>query len=258
MHMRLLALDFDGVICDSAPENAATAWHCCQRLWPDEFPAGEVPPAQVVRFCSVARPYMETGYQAILMTRLMRQGAPEAVYGVDFPAHVKEHIAASGLTLEELKRCFGGERDRWTRDDLSSWLAFNRLYRGAPEALQALRQNPDVRTIILTTKEDRFVKRILDNFGVPFAQEDIYGLERIRKKDIELADFLASGAYERIAFVEDRLLTLLHCAEVPALKEIDLCFAPWGYTTAEQRAEAKSNPRISVLPDISALAGLCG
>ena len=254
MHMRLLALDFDGVICDSAPENAATAWHCCQRLWPEDFPDGEVPPAQVERFCAVARPYLETGYQAILMTRLMRQGAPESAYGIDFPAHVREHIAASGLTMEELKRAFGGERDRWTRDDLASWLGFNRLYDGAAEALAALRQRKDVRVIILTTKEDRFVKRILDNFGVPFAQEDIYGLERIRKKDIELADFLASGAYERIAFVEDRLLTLLRCAEIRALDDMELCFAPWGYTSAEQRAQAEANSRVKVLDGVAALA----
>ena len=26
---RILALDFDGVICDSAPENADNAWLCC-------------------------------------------------------------------------------------------------------------------------------------------------------------------------------------------------------------------------------------
>ena len=255
--MKLIALDFDGVICDSAPENAATAWHCCQRLWPDEFPAGEVPPAQVARFCAV-RPYMETGYEAILMTRLMRQGTAEAVYGVDFPAHVKEHVAASGLTSEELKRCFGGERDRWTRDDLSSWLSFNRLYPGAAEALATLCKNRSVRVIILTTKEDRFVKRILDNFGVPFAQEDIYGLERIRKKDVELAGFVASGAWERIAFVEDRLLTLQRCAAISALDGIELCFASWGYTTAEQRAAAQADSRIRVLPDMAALAGLGG
>jgi len=257
--MHLLALDFDGVICDSAPENAATAWRCCRQLWPDEFPGTDVvPQEQLRRFCA-ARPYMETGYQAILMTRMMQAGAIPEDYTTLFADRLRCHVAASGMTMDELKKRFGDERDRWVKEELAGWLGYNRLYEGAAQVLEVLRQpGKDIRVIILTTKEDRFVKRILEHFGVPFDMKDIYGLERIRKKDIELQNFLECGKYERVAFVEDRLATLQRCETLSALNRLELAFAPWGYTTPEQRADAAADSRIRVLPDVDGLKNIFG
>lgn len=249
----LIVLDFDGVICDSAPENAATAWRVCQFLWPERFPAGPVPAAAVERFCAV-RPYMETGYQAILMTRLMAESAPQEQYTTGLAEWQPRNLVRLGLTKAELQELFGGERDHWIATDLAGWLSYNRYYPRAGEILTRLRQK--ARVLILTTKERRFVQQLMSREGVPFVAEDIYGLHEIVNKETTLAEFVASGEYSYVAFVEDRLATLERMLPVEALKEVRFAYAPWGYTTQEQRTAAIRNSRITVLEDVNALERL--
>jgi len=249
----LLVLDFDGVICDSAPENAATAWRVCQFLWPERFPAGPVPPEAIPRFCAV-RPYMETGYQAILMTRLMQEGAPAEQYTTSLAQWQPRNLARLGLAKPELQKLFGAERDRWIATDLDGWLSYNRYYGGAAEALQTLRER--ARVVILTTKERRFVQQLMRREHIDFAAEDIYGLHEIVNKETTLAQFVNSGEYSSVTFVEDRLATLQRTLAVPALADLRLAYATWGYTTPEQRADAARNPRIVSLDSPAALATL--
>ncbi len=246
----LLVLDFDGVICDSAPENAATAWRVCQFLWPQRFPAGPVPADAIPRFCAV-RPYMETGYQAILMTRLMQEGAPAEQYTTQLASWQPRLLARLGLTKPELQQLFGAERDHWINTDLDGWLSYNRYYPGAADALNRLRHN--ARVVILTTKERRFVQQLMRREGIDFATEDIYGLHEIVNKETTLANFVADGEYSQVTFVEDRLATLQRMLPVIALNDIQLAYAPWGYTTPEQRKEAAREPRITVLKSLDSL-----
>ena len=246
----LIVLDFDGVICDSAPENAATAWRVCQFLWPQRFPAGPVPEAAIPRFCAI-RPYMETGYQAILMTRLMQEGVPVEQYTTQLAAWQPRHLARWGLTKPELQQLFGAERDRWIATDLDGWLSYNRYYPGAADALRHLRQT--ARIVILTTKERRFVQQLMLREGIDFAVEDIYGLHEIVNKETALTQFVTCGKYSSVTFVEDRLATLQRMLPVSALNTVRLAYAPWGYTTPEQRAEAANEPRITILESLADL-----
>ena len=247
---RLIVLDFDGVICDSAPENAATAWRVCQFLWPERFPAGPVHESAIARFCAV-RPYMETGYQSILMTRMMQEGAPAEQYTTGLAEWQARNLARLGLTKPELQQLFGAERDRWIANDLEGWLSYNRYYPGAAEALARLAQ--EARLVILTTKERRFVQQLMRREGIDFAEADIYGLHEIRNKETTLAQFVASREFSSVTFVEDRLATLQRILPVPALAELRLAYAPWGYTTPRQRAEAQAEPRIAILTALTDL-----
>ena len=62
--MAILALDFDGVLCDSARETAVSAWRAGSGLWPEDMHGAE-PPENMIRQFTAVRPYLETGYQAI-------------------------------------------------------------------------------------------------------------------------------------------------------------------------------------------------
>lgn len=238
---KTIALDFDGVICDSAPEMAETGWRCCRILWPEEF-QGTVPEEHIARFCKEIRPYTETGYQTILQTKLMRDGSDINRITVDFSSSLPQILSELNQTIPELKKLFGGERDRWLKDNPESWLARNGFYNGVTEALRGLQAN--ARVIILTTKERRFVKRLMERAGIDFPEEDIFGLEQIRNKETTLAELLKDGP---LAFVEDRLATLERVAAIPALDDVVLGFAPWGYSTSTQRLAARENPRIKCL-----------
>ena len=57
-------------------------------------------------------------------------------------------------------------RDEWMKEDLAGWLAPNRLYPGAAEALaRALAASPRVRVAIVTTKQARFTHALLRDLG---------------------------------------------------------------------------------------------
>ncbi len=246
----LLALDFDGVICDSAPENAATAWRCCRALWPELF-RGEVPQEQIQRFCQELRPYMETGYQSILQTWLFWSKAPLSRATTEFAANLDAVLADAKQDKASLKALFGGERDRWLSEDENGWLSYNQFYPGAADALRELLSRADVR--ILTTKEERFVSRLMAREGVDFPEEKIFGLGRIRNKQETLLEWSREGA---LVFVEDRLATLERMEGIAGLEKTALVFADWGYSTQEQRDAAAADPRIRVIENPSRLKEL--
>ena len=67
-HSTIYALDFDGVICDSAVETAITGWKAAGTLWGDMPTAA---PQAIIEQFRLIRPMIETGYEAILAMRLL-------------------------------------------------------------------------------------------------------------------------------------------------------------------------------------------
>ena len=83
----IYALDFDGVICDSAIETAITGWKAASGIWQDM--QGSAPEAIVARFREV-RPIIETGYEAILVIRLLHLGQTTAEIFSGYTDKVKQ------------------------------------------------------------------------------------------------------------------------------------------------------------------------
>ena len=110
-----VALDFDGVICDSARETAVSAWRAGRELWP-EWASVVPPPEYVARFVRL-RPWLETGYQAIVMLRMIADGVADAEFAERLDEHCRECLARLGCDRDELVRRFGRTRDEWIRDD---------------------------------------------------------------------------------------------------------------------------------------------
>lgn len=253
--MRFWALDFDGVICDSARENGHSAWHCAHALWPDEFPGNEAPADLIDGFCRM-RPYLETGYQSPLLLLMLRRHLPLAAFSHEFEQHCDALIREKKTDRQTLVQAFGAQRDRWIAANPDGWLASHGFYPGIIAALQAARQR-GTGLIILTTKQERFVKRLLQGQGLDFPEEHIYGLERQRKKEYFLEEYLRAGN-DSFGFIEDRFATLTRVAAVPALQPIQLFFAEWGYSTPPEIAEARRHPRIRTLTLADFVANLNG
>ncbi len=255
----LWALDFDGVVCDSARETGAAAWRAGRRLWPQDWTAPEPPAAVLDGFCEL-RPRLETGYQAILMLRLLTNGQSPAAVRADFHGLLEQTLAATGRTVPELVKLFGDARDRWIAADPEGWLARHRFYPGVPETLAAALRNPHATVFILTTKQARFTERLLRAAGVDLAAERIFGLETGRKKPEILAELLArpEHAGAECRFVEDRLDALDAAAARPELNRVRLILAPWGYASPDDQARAAANPRMESWPLARFTAALSG
>lgn len=232
-HSILYALDFDGVICDSAVETAITGWKAANQIWGDMSEAA--PPAMVDQF-RLVRPIIETGYEAILAMRLLHLGeSPETIIS-SYASKIDRLLQQAQVTPDDLKKLFGATRDAWIANDLADWINMNPLFSGVAEKLQQLGQQAS--WLIITTKQERFVKQILQANDIDLSDDKIFGLDRNMSKPEVLTQLLKNHPDNTIYFVEDRLPTLLNVKKIEALTNVNLIFALWGYNTDEDKAVA--------------------
>ena len=242
--MSVVCLDFDGVICDSAGETGATGWRAAAQLWPDI--EGDAPTAILEGFARI-RPVLQTGFESILMVRLLFEGVGEDEILADFARLGPELMARHDLERAPLVTLFGETRDRWLRADLDSWLALHRFYPGAGEtAARMAAAGTDV--FIITTKQTRFAVALLEAAGVSLPADRVFGLEAGKKTEVIRAlGQRQELAGNRFVFVEDRLETLLKVGQAEGLPELDLYLADWGYCTEAEIATARRDGRLTVL-----------
>lgn len=240
---KILALDFDGVICNSVHEGLQSAWRVCRDLWGG---TGDGPPPEAAAAYVRLRPALETGWEFPVMLRAILEDVPEAALLREFQTKWRSRILAEHhLSQADLAARFDAARDAWIRTDPAGWLGCQQLYPGIAGRLQALLRS-DVRVYVITTKEWRYAHLILERSGVPFPADRVWGKERARPK----ADLLRVLHRERggdladIWFVEDRLETLRAVNRQADLGALGLFLATWGYTTPAERAEAAADPRI--------------
>ncbi len=230
----IYALDFDGVICDSAFETGMAAWKAATELWPD---MRDVDSAPFIEQFRKARPILETGYEALLILRLLFQGQTLESLLKDFNALKSALIEREHLDITELKNLFSATRDAWIRDFLDEWLQMNPLFPGVQQKLQRL--VAECTWYILTTKQERFVLEILQAHQLVIPKQRLFGLDANIPKTQVLTNLLEQHPGSPILFVEDRLEALIKVKDDPQLQGIQLQLADWGYNTDLDRREAQ-------------------
>lgn len=127
------ALDFDGVVCDSVGESSHTALRAAARLWP-QLNITEPYDESYLSALRKVRPVVETGYENVLLGRLVYECPIESV-NEDFIEPVLNDwtdIRDSALedwnvSKEELIDIFGSTRDEWIESNVDSWVDANRM-----------------------------------------------------------------------------------------------------------------------------------
>lgn len=234
----LLALDFDGVVCDGLEEYFESAWRACAELWG----APAVPPAGLAERFYALRPLIESGWEMPLLVKALRRGLDDATLRGDWPALAPKLL--EGLPAAEVGARLDRVRDEWIAADRAGWLGRHRFYPGVIERLQALAGSP-TRVVIITTKEGRFARELLARQGLDLPAADVFGKETRRPKADVLRALRTSG--DRVWFVEDRLQTLEAVAAQPGLDDVRLFLAAWGYNFAAERERARAGARIALL-----------
>ncbi len=243
---KLLALDFDGVICNTVREGLRSAWQVCREI---RGGGDERPPAEVADAFVRLRPILESGWEFPVLLLALLDGASDASLRRDFQTAWRQRVLAKyQLTPAELTARFDAVRDRTIRRSLEDWLADQGPYPGVADKLRAALEE-EVSIFVLTTKEGRFAQRLLETHGVKLPTDHVWGKEQAQPKS-ELLRILhreTAVAYADIWFAEDRLKTLQSVKREADLAEVRLFLATWGYTTATDRQEAARDPRITPL-----------
>ncbi|KAB1214351.1 hypothetical protein CJ030_MR5G000850 [Morella rubra] len=271
----LYALDFDGVICDSCGESSLSAIKAAKVRWPALFECVDSTTENwIVEQMYIVRPVVETGYENVLLVRLLLEMKVPAIQksssGADNPGSddrafickVSEGLTVEGILenwsklkpviMEEwnenrdvLVDLFGKVRDEWIEKDLATWIGANRFYPGVPDALKFASS----RLYIVTTKQSRFADALLREIaGVAIPSERIYGLGTGPKVEV-LKQLQKKPEHQGLTlhFVEDRLATLKNVIKEPELDGWNLYLGDWGYNTQKEREEAATISRIRLL-----------
>lgn len=240
----VLALDFDGVVCDGLKEYFITAWRAYCNLWHLE---SMTPPEGLAASFYRLRPVVETGWEMPVVIRAVLQGMREEEIFANWVAIAQQIITAEHLTPAELVAQVDGTRDEWITSDVTSWLGQHRFYPGVIDRLKAMLQS-DIHVAIISTKEGRFIQQLLEQQDVDLTDLQLYGKEVKRpKSDILLELIQIFGKDAMFWFVEDRLKTLQSIQKRPELEDVQLFLADWGYNTAGDRAQATHDPNIHLI-----------
>jgi hypothetical protein len=245
---QILALDFDGVLCEGTREYFESSRRTYRRTWPEASAPGDDHLSAFRTF----RPVIETGWEMPLLLRAIVLGEPDTAIQADWPG-VRDRLIADGnvrgeALVEALTRTLDEVRRQWIAAQPTDWVAHHAPYCALDEVRRVV--DEPSRTVIVTTKEGEFTQRILDAWKVGVA--GVQGKEAGHHKCDNLRALIAGwsgelGARPTLWFVEDRLETLEHVTTHADLDDVGLFLAAWGYNTAETQARLHPGGRIRLL-----------
>jgi phosphoglycolate phosphatase-like HAD superfamily hydrolase len=233
--VKLLALDFDGVICDSARE----AFRVTVEAFAGEFPEYALPPAAgadaglYARFLEAMPLGNRAEDYAVLLAAIV-SGAP-------LPDQAAYDAFRAGLERERLRafhKRFYRVRAAWAERDPAGWLAHMAPYPGLCDVLR--RRAGDVRLGIATAKDRGSVRKLLASYGIADLFPDGFVLDKEageKKRDhvTQLAE-QAGIAIAELTFVDDKVNHLEDVAVLGAR----CVLATWGYNGARERRIAEA------------------
>jgi phosphoglycolate phosphatase-like HAD superfamily hydrolase len=247
MEPNILALDFDGVLCDGLIEYFQTAWKAYCKIWQ---PTDRTPPVGLAEQFYRLRPVVETGWEMPLVLRSLLLGVPEAEILQNWQAIASQQLAADHVSAADLGSAVDGIRDEWIKADLDEWLAQHRFYPGVIDRLKQAIDSP-VYPVIITTKEGRFVRQLLQQQAIELPAAQIFGKETRQPKAQTIRQliqqFSSSDRPSAVWFVEDRLKTLISIQNQPDLEKVQLFLADWGYNITAERESADRDHSIRLL-----------
>jgi len=253
--MELLALDFDGVISDSAPES----WLVCLRTYARMRPGAAVealrdtassqPPAQI-RTDPAYRRFVEMmplgnraeDFGVVLWLLLAGRDARDQQA---FDAALAE---AGDFFLSEFHERFYPTRAQLRAEDPARWASLLGPY---PDMLDVLRRRaPDVRLAIATAKDRESVLHLLVDYGIEeLVPEDcLIDKQAGRSKRAHLSRLQERFGvpFSQIVFVDDKVG---HLDDVGGLG-VPGVLAAWGYNgPREQRLARERGHRVCTLED---------
>ncbi|MEA5577428.1 HAD family hydrolase [Anabaena sp. UHCC 0451] len=241
----ILALDFDGVICDGLIEYFEVAWRTYCQIWSS---AKDTPPDDLALRFYRLRPVIETGWEMPVLIKALIEGFSDEKILQEWVNITPHILAADNLEAKAVARKLDSLRDEWIATDLDAWLSLHKFYPGVIEKLK-MTLDSGVQLFIVTTKEGRFVKRLLQKEGVDLPDTAIFGKEVKRPKYETLRELIEKAEHKpvKLWFVEDRLKTLQLVQQQSDLDHVQLFLADWGYNTQPEREAGQNDAHIRVI-----------
>lgn len=223
--MKILALDFDGVIWDSVGECFVMARRAYQNLY-------GLPCSDLEAAFRRGRWLVRTGGDFLLILQLA-MADPDADLTSFSRAEFARLQAQKQTECLEFEREFYGLRQQCRDQDWKSWVSYQNPY---PHFLQQLQEARDLfdEVVICTTKDAQSARMLLSSAGLDF---HIWGKELGVDKGGQIRDLCAQRGCrpEDVLFVDDLVENLEQVAPTGAR----CALAAWGYNTPAERERAR-------------------
>ena len=246
--VELLALDFDGVIADSAPEAFVVALRTFCALHPKTtlsagaeglLPGNASPPLDAVVSNALYAPFLDSmplgnraeDYAVVLMA--IEAGEPLD----DQRAYDAYKAGLDPGGLRAFHRSFYATRAAMAEADPEAWQRLMTAYAGVPEWLR--RRAGDAVLAIATAKDRRSVGRLLRAYGI----DDLFPEDRVLDKEtgvskcahLEHLHGRFGFALEAMTFVDDKVSHL----EAVRTLGVRCALAGWGYNGRRESERAR-------------------
>ncbi|MGD1909392.1 MAG: HAD family hydrolase [Rivularia sp. (in: cyanobacteria)] len=240
----ILALDFDGVICNGLIEYFQTAWRTYCKVWSC---SNQSQTEDLANKFYRLRPVIETGWEMPVLIKALLEGFEEDQIFQEWKEISVKILRQNDFTAQEIAYILDKQRDEWIETDLDNWLSMHKFYPGIVERIKSI-YNTQTAIYIVTTKEGRFVKQLLQKADFDLPQEAIFGKEEKRPKYEILRELKGESDFTvNLWFIEDRIKTLQKVKEKTDLEDVELFLADWGYNTPTDREVAQKDMRIQLI-----------
>jgi phosphoglycolate phosphatase-like HAD superfamily hydrolase len=257
---RLLALDFDGVVSDSAPESFVVALRTGRALGDLPLPDSaralaelRCPTLGAVLACPSYAPFLDAmplGNRAEdfgVVLRALGEGVP-LTDQVDYDAQLARHDQTWRDTFHAR---FYEERARLREEDPDGWLALMAPYEAFLSLLR--RRAGQTPFSIATAKDGSSVRALLRAYGALdlFPDELVVDKEAGRSKvaHVTLLAERTGCAFSEILFFDDKVNHLDAVGDLG----VACALAAWGYNGPREEAQARSQGyRVCNLSDVEA------
>ncbi|MDA7493388.1 hypothetical protein OAL12_00345 [Akkermansiaceae bacterium] len=220
----VVALDFDGVVCDSINECLVTGYNAWGRLFGNEkrwaTSYNDVPLALRESF-RVRRYFVRPAkHYGLLINELLHGRYPRDQISFDLLAK------KTSLDLDAFESTFFECREELRRQDIRAWMDLHRLYPFNNEWFAKMESSS---VHVVTTKDAQSVRELNRHFGLGFDETLIWDKDRTEDKSqaiLQIAEIHQCDTKD-IIFVDDHPD---HLALVKENTKAKCFWASWGYT----------------------------
>lgn len=229
--MRVLALDFDGVICDSAREAFLVAVETYRAGLSPGFARSEREPALYDAFVALMPLGNGATDYAVALAAIERGLALP-----DQAAYDAFRRELDPTALRAYHKQFYVRRAAWMKRDLAGWHAHMQPYPGMCDLLR--RRAGEVSLAIATAKDRHSVRALLERYGVAdlFPEGAVLDKETSDSKRVHVQRIAerAGVPVREVTFVDDKVNHLEDVAGIGAR----CVLAAWGYNGERERRVA--------------------
>ncbi|MFM6928218.1 MAG: HAD family hydrolase [Bdellovibrio sp.] len=239
MGHRIFALDFDGVVCDSAFECLVVSYCVYNKISLEDAlkanSAFDLMPSDLYQKAYVRRGFVRPARQFFLLWKWVLEMSEKCFTQEQFESlelDYKDEVAS-------FDENFFSFRNRFRDMNLEKWIGINPLFPNVKEVWNKLSNN---KIYIVTTKDSRSVQLIAGFYGLRF--DGLYAKGSFVEKDDAIKDILRkeNAAPSEVVFVDDNLknLKVVESLGVPVLGAL------WGY----EADSMKDVPVINAFSDL--------